>query len=250
MEISNTEWDRKDCRISPREAQYFSGQDILKKGQQRMEIKPYDISETVLCKASSRNKSFYRKSDNSAPRVLLLGNKPLESGSKYISTKLGESKGICFSPLFSSWSISEKNPERASKPYINCTSMAVASMVSMPVADVHTKSNFVAKIGKLFQISNKGKLLISPKHLSASGGMGSIHENLLAEEILQESAELIAQSRRQGTKSHYKSAWREFCGWCSGKKIDPFRCSLASVLQFLTEQFHEGREYNRIAGYR
>lgn len=81
VEISNREWDRKNSRISPREARYFSGQDILKKGQQPMEIKPY-ISETVLCKGSSRNKSFYRQSDNSVPRVLLLGNKPLESGSK------------------------------------------------------------------------------------------------------------------------------------------------------------------------
>lgn len=80
--------------------------------------------------------------------------------------------------------------------------------------------------------------------------MVSIHEKLLAEEILQESAELIAQCKRHGTKSHCKPAWREFCGWCSGKKIDHFTCSVASALQFLTEQFHEGQEYNRIAGYR
>ena len=44
--------------------------------------------------------------------------------------------------------------------------------------------------------------------------------------------------------------WRNFCDWCSGKKIDPFGCSLASVFQFLTEQYHEGWEYNTIAGYR
>ena len=36
------------------------------------------------------------------------------------------------------------------------------------------------------------------------------------------------------------TTWRNFCGWCSGKKIDPFGCSLASVFQFLTEQYHEG----------
>ena len=94
------------------------------------------------------------------------------------------------------------------------------------------------------------KSVISPKQLSVVGGMDSIREKLLAEGLLQESAELIAQSRRQGTKSRYELTWRTFCDWCSGKKIDPFGCSLASILQFLTEKFHEGREYDAIAGYR
>ena len=123
-------------------------------------------------------------------------------------------------------------------------------MVSIPVADAHKKSDFAAKVAKPFKKSSRGTSLISPKQLSAVGGMDSIRGKLLAEGISPESAELIAQSRRQGTKSYYESAWRKFCGWCSGKKIDPFGCSLASVLQFLTKQFHEGWEYNTIAGYR
>ena len=73
---------------------------------------------------------------------------------------------------------------------------------------------------------------------------------MLADGISKESDEPIAQSKRQGTNSHYESAWRKFCGWCSGKNIDPFGCSLASLLQCLTKQFHEGREYNTIADYR
>ena len=80
--------------------------------------------------------------------------------------------------------------------------------------------------------------------------MDSIRGILLAERILQESSELYAQSRRQGTNYRYESAEGKHFGWCSGKKIDPFRCSLVSVLQFLTEQLHEGREYNLIFRYR
>ena len=70
------------CRISPREAQYSSRQGISKKGQQQMEIKPQDISETVLCRWSSRNGSVCHESDNSAPCVLLLENRPLEPGNR------------------------------------------------------------------------------------------------------------------------------------------------------------------------
>ena len=147
--ISNREWDHNYFRISPRETQYSSGQGISKKGQQQMEIKSQDVSETVLCKGSFRNRSVCQQNDNSARSVLLLRNRPLESGNRCISTKLEESKGICISPLFPSGSSSEKSPERASKPFSNCASMAVTSLVSTPVADVHKKSDFVAKVAKL-----------------------------------------------------------------------------------------------------
>ena len=59
--------------------------------------------------------------------------------------------------------------------------MAVTGMLSMPVADVHEKSDFVAKVAKPFKISSREKLLISPKQLPAVGGMDSIRGKLLAE---------------------------------------------------------------------
>ena len=101
MGISNREWDQIYCRISPREAQYSSRQGISKKGPQRIEIKPQDISETVLCKASPRNRSFFHQSGNSALSVTLLENRTLEPGNRCISTKLEESKGIQAIPFFS-----------------------------------------------------------------------------------------------------------------------------------------------------
>ena len=79
-----------------------------KRGQWRMEIKCQDISETVLCKGSSRNRNVCHQSDNSAPTLLLLENRSLDSGKRCISTNLEESKGICISPLFPSGSSSEK----------------------------------------------------------------------------------------------------------------------------------------------
>ena len=84
----------------------------------------------------------------------------------------------------------KKNSKRASKLSFNCTGMAITSMVSMPVADVHKKSNFVAKKAKRFKQYSRGKFLISPKELSVVGGMDSIREKLLAEGISKESAEL------------------------------------------------------------
>ena len=82
-------------------AQYSSGQGILKKGQQQPEIKSQDISETVLYKGSSRNRSVCHQSDNSALSILLLENRPFESGNRCISTNLEESKGRIILEKFS-----------------------------------------------------------------------------------------------------------------------------------------------------
>ena len=123
-------------------------------------------------------------------------------------------------------------------------------VVSMAVVDVNKKSNFFAKVVKPFKKSSRGKSLISPKQPSAVGGVDSIWVKFLADGIWQESVEPIAPSRRQGTKFHCESVWIKFRGWFFGEKVNPFGCFLASVLQFLTEQFQEGREYNTIVGYR
>ena len=44
---------------------------------------------------------------------------------------------------------------------------------------------------------------------------------------------------------------RDSCStWCSRRKIHPFRCSLADILEFFSVSFEEGPEYNTISGYR
>ena len=81
---------------------------------------------------------------------------------------------MCVSPLFPSESSSEISLERASKPSSNYINMAVTSIVSMPVADIHKKFDFVSKVAKPFKIFRRGRSLINRKEQSAVGGMASI----------------------------------------------------------------------------
>ena len=136
-----------------------------------MEIKSQYISETTLCKESSRNRSVCHQSKNSAPSVHLLENRPLESGNKCISTKLEESKGTCISPLFPSGSSSKKSPERASKPSSSCIQAWYPCLLHISIKN----QNFVAKVAKLFKKYSRRKSLISPKQIYAVGGMDSIY---------------------------------------------------------------------------
>ena len=56
--------------------------------------------------------------------------------------------------------------------------MAVTGIVSMPVADIHEKYDFLVKVAKPFKIFSRGKSLINPKELSAVGGMTGIQGKL------------------------------------------------------------------------
>ena len=58
------------------------------------------------------------------------------------------------------------------------TFMAVTGIVSMPVADIHEKYNFVVKVAKPLKIFSRGKSLINPKELSAVGVMADIRGKL------------------------------------------------------------------------
>ena len=80
--------------------------------------------------------------------------------------------------------------------------------------------------------------------------MDSFRERLSSEEISKESATLITNARQSGTIAHYESSWRKWHSWCVRRQIDPIICSLTHILDFLTERFHEGFQYNTIAGFR
>ena len=80
--------------------------------------------------------------------------------------------------------------------------------------------------------------------------MDSFRVNLHAKGLSKELVILIANTRRPGTVSQYELVWRKWGSWCVRRKIDPIRCSMRDVVQFLTECFPEGFKCNTIAEFR
>ena len=61
---------------------------------------------------------------------------------------------------------------------------------------------------------------------------------------------LLEESRTAGTRANYNSAWKKFCCWCDERKIDPVRCPVKDILEFLAAIFDEGRGHSSINGAR
>ena len=112
---------------------------------------------------------------------------------------------------------------------------------------------------KPFDFGESPRFITRPKQETSSSnnkrkpatiGVDSFRERLPLEEIWKESATLIAETRRSGTITHYESSWRKWHSWRVRRQIDPIKCPLTHILDFLIERFHEGFQFNTIAGFR
>ena len=67
--------------------------------------------------------------------------------------------------------------------------------------------------------------------------MEHLREKLCLSGVSGTAASLIANPRRSSSTENYKSAWREWVGWCRRRQIDPVSCDTTPIFDFLGELF-------------
>ena len=142
-----------------------------------------------------------------------------------------------------------EGPNRPCINLIDNTSLANSGMVSSATLLIDKEPNPSSSDSQFIAKPTKSNPPISSEQNSAAGGVDCFRDRIKETGISEEAANLITAASRQGTLKHYQSAWNKWSGWCSGKQIDPFRCSIDNVINFLTCTFNENKEYNTIAGY-
>ena len=81
-------------------------------------------------------------------------------------------------------------------------------------------------------------------------GMDGFRGYLFEKGVSVIAANLISNSRRQSPLSGCESSWKKWSSWCDRRAVNPFRCTLVSILDYLTSLFEEGLEYNTIGVHR
>ena len=82
------------------------------------------------------------------------------------------------------------------------------------------------------------------------GHLDVIRRSYLARGISDRVIEIIQKSWRPSTQSSYGSAWRLWSRWCLQRGVDPLSAPLGDVLEFLADQFEEGKQYRTINSLR
>ena len=74
---------------------------------------------------------------------------------------------------------------------------------------------------------------------------GSLLQRVISERV----SDLTISSRREGILSTYSSSWNNWASWCVEQNVDPVRCNMNWILDFLAFLFESGYEYTTICAY-
>ena len=85
---------------------------------------------------------------------------------------------------------------------------------------------------------------------SAASQLDCVVQQLDAKGVSKDAAELIQASWRKGTQKSYATAWGKWCGWCDRRETDPVSAPMKYLLDFITEEFKNGKQYSTLNTYR
>ena len=127
--------------------------------------------------------------------------------------------------------------------------MATEKLVHRSPSNVNSLPKETAsKTGSV--VSGQGQN-ISPKSATIqSNSMVSGNRSFQDKGFSEDSRKLMVASWRPGTRKDYSVKFKQFSGWCSERKIDPYTATLTNCADFLSSLFQKGLKYRTISGYR
>ena len=251
MGLLNPTQDHDYCRIHPKQTKYRSRLAIQTcEGLKRVEVIPKYFQTNNKKMGDSRHGSFCLKDITPSTSLHVLETRSILQSNRCISTKLASPLFLCFPPILTNREGTEKSTEGQSKNGNYNTSMAIPSLVSYITSNVCNVTYTVTSQNRLTPRPLGTGSSSNTVKISTSGGMDGFRKHLAAEGISEQATMLITNARRAGTISNYESSWGKWSSWCLPRQIDPFRCSLNYILDFLAELFTNGLAYRTINCHR
>ena len=201
--------DHNYCRISPRVTQCGSRYSIQdSKGCKRVQVKSQNIPEDLQIQGNTRDRSFCFPNLTPITHLHLMEIGPLQPRERWLPNFLDQQKRICLSHILSNRSSLKKDSIRLSNT--DSSNPRIANTVGVPSVstNVNKESLVTSKYSKFFDRAKQTKSSVDRKTKLATPGMDSFREKLSAEELSEESSNLITNARRLGTVSHYELVWR------------------------------------------
>ena len=187
----------------------------------------------------------------STQSLLQLESRPRLSGSGCFSSGLDSKVPLCVSSILPDHKSSETGRgSRSEETDSHNSALAISTMV--PSSHVHvssspsTAANVPKSLGEPIQFHSP----VVERLLSKAGGLASIRDTLEQAGVPGEASSLIINSRRAGTAQTYESAWKRWSMWCSGRGVDPIRCSINPIMEYLAHLFNLGTPSRTIGCHR
>ena len=216
----------------------------------RVEVGPPGIQNDNASHGFTKHRPVCIATVTSASFLHVMEARSNQQGNGCVSSTLVPSFRLRFSTIQFSESSACESKTRTCE-INNCnSSLADTALVCDAFANVNKKSTNATATIKSFAGSPRSPTSIDSAETSSLNGMAGFRESLAAEGLSEDASMLISNSRRTDTLSRYQSSWRKWASWCCRRKIDPYRCALSYVINFLAELFKQGMEYYTVNSHR
>ena len=203
-----TERDHNYCRVPTWGFESKSRFSVtVYEGLERMETKTADFSGNLQFKRDTRHRSLCISNLPPTSLLYFLETGPIQKGERCISKVMEIPKGICFSIFQPNWKSVKESSNGPGPALTGNSNLAKSVLVSPSSSDVSRQTNFYSTSKGSFNGSKDGKASINRERKIKTSGLDNFREKLFAEGILKNAAELITSAKRQGSITHYKSAW-------------------------------------------
>ena len=251
--ISLESRDHDYCRVPSRYSEHRSRLGVQAHPRLfGMEIMPTSVQANLQQDRDSKNRPVCVKAVSAASELFCMETRPLLSRSGCNAAEVAStSTAVCIPSLFSN---QQNYKEDQAREDININydnaRLADPSMVSSTTKVIKTKFPFTSAETKSFERTVRSTASTSREQNVKTSCLDTYRGNMLSEGVSGRAADLIISARRKGTNSSYSSAWYKWSSWCSEKQIDPFRCNIKWILDFLANLYEKGYEYSTICFHR
>ena len=243
--------DHNYCRVATKSYELQGRLGVTSSpGHKRVEIKPTCIQSHNSTLRDTKHRFICITAVSSAPIVHVVETRSKKQSNGCTSTGVDSSLRLRL-PSFQFNRASTSKSTEGTHQINHCDpSLADSTLVCSPVTNVCKEPNHASTKPITFTKPSGSSAPISTKRSASFDGMAGFRKNLATRGLLEDASMLISNSRRKGTLSRYESAWRKWTGWCHRRQIDPYRCDLTYIINFLAELFQQGMEYYTVNSYR
>ena len=214
---------------------------------ERLETQSQPISSNIENMGPTRNRSLCITSDISASSLCQLEARSSSHTDRCIHNELAKNPRVRLPAIRLNWPMLTAGHVSESRTInSNISSLASTALVPTTTPTVYRSFHSAPSISRSL---NERQPATSSEQPPA-GWLETVCQRFETTNVSAETREILLAAWRRNTTSAYSSAWSKWVGWCGERKINPVSVSLNAILEFLKDQFKDGKAYRTINVYR
>ena len=216
-------------------------------GFERLDVRPPVVSDYQSEMGSPDCGLICHQTQCPTETVRQLEARPIRVGSGCFHDGMEQGKTIPVSTIFNDNQVSSQGLQGLSHSGDSNSHLAVPTLVPHLIRDGNCQSNTATSDERHAKISKRRRPPVNGPVRPTVSGVESVRQQALSRGISTDAANLLAEfSWRKGTKCTYESAWRQWSCWSLSRQIDPVCSSVESVVNYLSDRYNKGDQYNTL----